>query len=84
MPYVRKGKAVYKKVDGLKKVGTSKSVAKAKRHINVRRAVHHGWTPTGKPARDIRKRAGHNPGLQVVFSGHIPEESAWKGGKKQR
>lgn len=51
MPYVRKGKAVYKKVDGLKKKGASKSVAKAKAHMNVLRGVEHGWKPTGKKKR---------------------------------
>jgi len=48
MPYVRKGKTVYKKTDGLEKKGTSKSVAKAKSHIRVLQAVSHGWKPTGK------------------------------------
>lgn len=48
MPYVRKGKTVYKKVDGLKKKGTSKSISKAKAHLRVLNAVHHGWKPTGK------------------------------------
>jgi len=45
MPYKRKGKTVYKKVDGLKKVGTSKTVKKAKAHKRVLDAVHHGWKP---------------------------------------
>lgn len=66
MPYVRKAKVVYKKVDGLKKKGKSKSVKKAKRYMNVLRAVEHSnWRPTGKSARDTRKYS-----------------SAWKGGKK--
>jgi len=47
-PYIRKGKTVYKKVDGLKKVGSSSSVAKAKKYEKVLRAVHHGWKPTRK------------------------------------
>lgn len=38
MPYVRKGKTVYKKVDGLKKKGSSKSVGMAKKYI---RALYH-------------------------------------------
>jgi len=84
MPYVRKGKTVYKKVNGLRRKGIAKSTAKAKRYLNLLRGVEHGFVPTGKPARDIRKRAGHNPGLQVVRAGWIPKESAWKGGKKQR
>jgi len=58
MPYVRKGKTVYKKVNGLKKKGKAKSTKKAKRYLNLLRAVEHGdWRPTGKPARDIRKSA---------------------------
>ena len=48
MPYVRKGKTVYKKVDGLRKKGTSKTTAKAKAHMRVLQGVEHGWKPTGK------------------------------------
>lgn len=55
MPHVRKAKTVYKKVNGLKKKGTAKSVAKAKRYKRLLDAVHHGWRPTGKSARDTRK-----------------------------
>lgn len=54
-PYKRVGKTVYKKVDGLKRKGKSKSVTKAKRHLNVLRGVEHGWRLTGKSARDTRK-----------------------------
>jgi len=48
MPYKRKGKTVYKKVDGLKKKGTSKTVAGAKKHRRVLEGIHRGWKPTGK------------------------------------
>ena len=48
MPYIRKGTKVYKKVDGLKKVGESKSVEKAKTYLRTLRAIHAGWKPTGK------------------------------------
>lgn len=39
---------------GVKAKSTTK--AKAKRQANLLRAVDHGWKPTGKPARDKRKR----------------------------
>ena len=39
MPYVRKGKTVYKKENGLKKVGSSKSVRMAKRYLTKLRMV---------------------------------------------
>jgi len=43
MPWVRKGKTVYKKVGGhLKKVGKSTSVKKAKKYMTVLRMVHAG------------------------------------------
>lgn len=49
MPYVRKAKTVYKKVNGLKKKGKAKSVAKAKRYKRLLEAIHHtDWRPTGK------------------------------------
>lgn len=51
MVYKRTGKTVYKKTDGWTKVGTSRTVAKAKSHLRVRRAVSHGWKPTGKKAK---------------------------------
>lgn len=56
MPYKRIGKRVYKKVNGKKLKGKSKSVTKAKRYINVLQGVEHGWKPTGKPARKVRRR----------------------------
>jgi len=51
MPHLRKGRTVYKKVNGLKKVQTCESIAKAKRALRLQRAIHHGWEPTGKPAK---------------------------------
>lgn len=48
MPYVRKGKTVYKKTDGLKSKGTSSSVSKAKAHMRVLQGIEHGLKPTGK------------------------------------
>lgn len=57
MPYKRIGKKVYKKVNGKKLKGKSKSVTKAKQHINVLRGVEHGWKPTGKKARKRAKKA---------------------------
>ena len=48
MPYVRKRKTVYKKVDGLKKKGKSKSVAKAKKYKRLLDAIDHGFKPMKK------------------------------------
>lgn len=39
---------------GVKAKSTSK--AKAKRQANLLRAVEHGWRPTGKKARDVRRK----------------------------
>ena len=39
---------------GVKAKGTTK--AKAHRQANLLRAVEHGFKPTGKPARDLRKK----------------------------
>jgi len=55
-----------KKVDGYQvshggKVsakGTTKT--KAERQANLLRAVAHGWKPTGKPARDKKKKSKHH------------------------
>jgi len=56
MPYVRKGRTIYKKTaSGLKKKQTAKSVAAAKRALNLLRGVEHGWKPTGKPARKKKR-----------------------------
>jgi len=58
MPYRRRGSQVLHKKGGKWKVKqTCKSPAAAKRAINLLRGVEHGnWKPTGKPARDVRKR----------------------------
>ena len=48
MPYRRKGKTVYKKFDGLEKVGTSITTAKAESHRRIMEGIHRGWKPTGK------------------------------------
>lgn len=45
MPYKIKGKSVYKKTNGLKKVGKSKNPKKYKK---VLEAIHRGWRPTKK------------------------------------
>ena len=54
-PYKRIGRTIYKKVDGLQKKGTSKTMAKAKAHQRVLNAVERGWKPTGKPAKKKKK-----------------------------
>ena len=49
MPYQSRGKRVYVKKGGqwvLK--ATAKSIAAAKRMVNLLRGVKHGWKPTGK------------------------------------
>lgn len=49
MPYVRKGKTVYKKVGKkLQKKGTSKTIGKAKSYLKVLQGIHEGWKPTKK------------------------------------
>jgi hypothetical protein len=48
MPYIKKGKTVYKKIDGLKKVGSSKTMEMAKNYYKTLQAVEHGWRPTRK------------------------------------
>lgn len=45
MPYKRVGKAVFK---GGKKVGASKTLAKAKAFMRTMLAIEHGWKPTKK------------------------------------
>ena len=55
IPYKRVGKTVFKKVDGLQKKGTSKSVSKAKAHLRVLQGVERGWVPTGAKARAKKK-----------------------------
>lgn len=57
MPYRRVGKTIQHKKGGKwSKKQTATSIPKAKRAINLLRGVEHGWTPTGAPARDVRKR----------------------------
>ncbi len=51
MPYVRKGKTVYKKVNGLKKKGSSKTVAKAKKYM---KALYHA--ESGRPFTKRKKK----------------------------
>jgi len=46
MPYIRRGKTIYKKTNGLKKVGTSKSIKKAKAYRRLLEGIHRGWKPT--------------------------------------
>ena len=48
MPYKRVGKTVYKKVNGLKKVGTSKTIKKAKAYRRVLEGVHRHPTQSRK------------------------------------
>lgn len=43
---------------GVKAKSTSK--AKAKRQANLLRGVEHGFKPTGKPARDVKKKKKHH------------------------
>jgi len=50
MPWVRRGKTIFKKTDGFIKKQTCGSVAKAKRAMNLLRGLKHGWRPTGKKA----------------------------------
>ena len=51
MPYQRIGKTVYKKEDGLTKVGKSKSTFKAEAYRRLLEGLHSGkWKPTGKPS----------------------------------
>ena len=51
MPYVRKGKTVYKKVDGLKKKGTSKTTEGAEKYM---RALYHA--EAGRPFTKQKKK----------------------------
>lgn len=47
MPYKRIGKTVYKKVNGFKKEGSSKSIIKAEVYRRLLEGIHRGWKPTG-------------------------------------
>jgi len=51
MPYVRKGKTVYKRVNGLKKKGSSKSVRKAKKYMRALYHAHSGGKFTKRGRR---------------------------------
>jgi hypothetical protein len=42
MPYVRRGRTIYKKTNGLVKIGKSK---KPKKYLRVLRAIERGWKP---------------------------------------
>ena len=66
MPYIRKGKTVYKKVDGLKKKGKSKSVKKAKSHMRLLQGVEHGWKPTGVSTKKSAWKGGSRQGVKKV------------------
>lgn len=50
----KKGKHRVSTPGGVKAKGTTK--AKAKRQANLLRGVKHGWRPTGRKARDKRRR----------------------------
>jgi len=57
MPYVRKGKTVYKKTSSgkLVKKGSSSSVEKAKEYMKTLQAIHHGFKPTRKSKSKKKK-----------------------------
>jgi len=48
MPYVIKGNTVYKKTNGLTKVGSSKNPQK---YLRTLRALEHGWKPSRRKKR---------------------------------
>lgn len=54
MPYKTVGRKVMHKKNGWTMKAKAKSAARAKRQVNLLRAVKHGWVPTGKPARGRR------------------------------
>ncbi len=53
MPYKLKGRTVYKRG---KKVGSSKSAAKARKYLRTLQAVEHGWEPGQRKRSRKRKR----------------------------
>ena len=55
MPHKRVGKTVYKKVNGLRKKGRSKSVAKAKKYKKVLDMRHAGVPPKKKRRKKCRQ-----------------------------
>jgi len=48
MPWVRKGKTIFKKVDGLQKKQTCDSVANAKAAMRLLHGIEHGMKPRKK------------------------------------
>jgi len=55
MPWIRKGKTIYKRTkSGLKKKQTAKSTKNAKEAMSLLHGVEHGWKPTGKKARKVK------------------------------
>jgi len=59
VPYLRKGKVIYHKVDGKWEVKQRcRSVEAAKGAMNLLRGVAHGWKPTGNPKRNVLARRG--------------------------
>ena len=58
MPYKRVGKKIMHEKGGKWQVKqTCTSEAKAERALHLLQGVEHGWKPTGKPAKDMRKKA---------------------------
>jgi hypothetical protein len=45
MPWIRKGRTIYKRVDGLKKKQTAKSVKRAKGAMRLLHGIEHGMVP---------------------------------------
>ena len=57
MPWVRKGKTVYKRIDGrVVKKQTCSSIENAEAALRLLRAKEHNpdWKPTGKKAKKIK------------------------------
>jgi len=57
MPYKMKKVDGYRVTSPRRTHAKSTTKAKAKRQMNLLRGVEHGWKPTGKKARDLRKKA---------------------------
>ena len=52
MPYKRRGKTIYKKSGGKwRKKQTARTVAAAKKAMNLLRGVEHGWKPRRRKKR---------------------------------
>ena len=57
MPNKRVGRKIYHKKGGKWKLKqTCKSVAAAKRAMRLLKGVSHGWRPTGRKAKKVRRR----------------------------